>query len=51
MKLEKSKYTLRYRHQNAGQNWDTKIENLSFENVSEFKYLEKTVTNQNFFQE
>jgi hypothetical protein len=27
------------RHQNAGQNWDVKIANRSFENVSQFRYL------------
>jgi hypothetical protein len=39
------------RHQNVGQNWDIKIANRSFENVSQFKYLRTTVTNQNFIQE
>jgi hypothetical protein len=34
------------RDQNAGQNWDIKIENGSFENVSQFRYLGMTVTNQ-----
>jgi hypothetical protein len=38
-------------HQNAGQNLDIQIGNRSFENVSQFKYLETTVTNQNLFQE
>jgi hypothetical protein len=37
--------------QNAGQNWDIKIGNRSFENVSQFKCLGTTVTNQNLFQE
>jgi hypothetical protein len=39
------------RHQNVGQNRDIKIANRSFENVSQFKYLGTTVTNQNFTQE
>jgi hypothetical protein len=45
--VEKTKYMLLSRHQNVGRNWDVKIENRSFENVSQFKYLRKTVTNQN----
>jgi hypothetical protein len=39
------------RHQNAGQNWDIKIANRSFENVLQFKYLGMTVTNHNFIEE
>jgi hypothetical protein len=39
------------RHQNVVQNRDVKIANKSFENVSQFKYLEPTVTNQNLIQE
>jgi hypothetical protein len=38
-------------HQNVGQNRDTKTANKSFENVSQFKYLGTTVTNQNLIQE
>jgi hypothetical protein len=39
------------RHQNVGQNQDIKIANRSFENVSRFKYLATTATNQNLIQE
>jgi hypothetical protein len=39
------------RHQNAGKNQDIKIGNISFQNISQFKYLGTTVTNQNFIQE
>jgi hypothetical protein len=48
--VEKTTYMLS-RHQNAGQNQDIKLANKSFENVSQFKYLETTVTNQNLIQE
>jgi hypothetical protein len=49
--VEKTKYMLLSRQQNVGQNWDMKISNRSFENVSQFKYLGTTVTNQNLIQE
>jgi hypothetical protein len=39
------------RQQNVCQDWDIKIANRSFENVSQFKYLGATVTNQNFIKE
>jgi hypothetical protein len=45
--VEKTKYNLQSRHQNAVQNRDIKIANRSFENVSQFKYLGTTATNQN----
>jgi hypothetical protein len=48
--VEKIKYMLLYRHQNVGQNRDIKIANRSFGNVSQFKYLTTTVTNQNLFR-
>jgi hypothetical protein len=49
--IEKIKYMLLSRHHNVGQNRDLKIANRSFENVSQFKYLGTTVTNQNLIQE
>jgi ribosomal protein S2 len=48
--VEKTKYTLLSCQQNIGQNRDKKIANRSFENVSQFRYLGTTVTNQNFIQ-
>jgi hypothetical protein len=51
MNLEKPKFMLVSRDQNAGQNRGIKIENRSFENVSQFEYLGTTVTNQNLIQE
>jgi hypothetical protein len=41
---------LRSRHQNVGQNRDIKTVKRSFENVSQFKYLGTTVTNNNLIQ-
>jgi hypothetical protein len=38
------------RHQ-KGQNWDIKIANTLFENVSQFKYFGMTVTDQNLILE
>jgi hypothetical protein len=49
--IEKTKYMLLPHHQNAGQNRDKIIANRSFGNVSQFKYLGTTVTNQNLIQE
>jgi hypothetical protein len=49
--VEKTKYMLVSRDQNAGQNLEIKIGNRSFENMSQFKYLGTTVTNQNLIQE
>jgi hypothetical protein len=49
--VEETKYMLLSRHQNVGQNRDIKIAKKSFENVSQFKYLGTTVTNQNLIQE
>jgi hypothetical protein len=49
--VEKTKYMLLSRHQNVGQNRHIKIANRSFEHVSQFKYLETKVTNQNMILE
>jgi hypothetical protein len=49
--LEKTKYMLLSHHQNVCQSKDTKIADISFENVSKFNYLGTTVTNQNLIQE
>jgi hypothetical protein len=48
--VDKTKYMLLSHHQNVGQNRDIKIANRSFENVSQFKYLVTTVTNQNLIR-
>jgi hypothetical protein len=47
---EKIIYMLVSRDQNAGQNQEIKTGNRSFENVSQFKYLGMTVTNQNLIE-
>jgi hypothetical protein len=39
------------RHQNVGQDRKKKIAKRSFQNVSQFKYMGTTVTNQNLIQE
>jgi hypothetical protein len=49
--VEKTKYMLLTHHQNAGQNRDIKIAKRLFENVTQFKYLGTTETNQNLIQE
>jgi hypothetical protein len=40
-----------FHDRNAGQIREIKIGNRSFENVSQFKYLGTTITNQNLIQE
>jgi hypothetical protein len=49
--IEKTKYMLVSRDQNAGQTRDIKIGNSSVENMSQFRYLGTTVTNQTLIQE
>jgi hypothetical protein len=49
--VEKTKYMLASRDQNAGQNREIKIGNRSFENVSQSKYVGTTETNQNLIHE
>jgi hypothetical protein len=44
---EKTKYMIMSRYPNSGQNQNIRIANESFENVSKFKYLGATLTNQN----
>jgi len=44
---DKTKYLVMSRDQNAGQSHSMKTDNSSFERVEEFKYLGKTLTNQN----
>jgi len=39
------------RDQNAGRSHRIKTDNISFENVEEFKYVGTTITNQNSIQE
>jgi hypothetical protein len=48
---DKSKYMVMFRDQNAGRSHIIKTENSSSEKLEEFKYLETTLTNQNFIQE
>jgi hypothetical protein len=45
--IEKTKYMLLSRHQNAEQNHDTKIANRCFVNVAQFRYLCMTIINEN----
>jgi hypothetical protein len=48
--IEKTKYMLVSRDQNADQSQDIKIGNISYENVSKVKYFGTTVTNQILIQ-
>jgi hypothetical protein len=48
---EETKYMLMSRSQKTGQNYSIKMANRSFENVAKFKYLGKTLTDQNYMHE
>ena len=48
---DKTKYMAKSRDQNAGRSHNKKIQNSSLERVEEFKYLGKTLTNQNYIRE
>ena len=50
MYFDKTKYMIMSREQNAGRSHSMKIDNSSIERVEDFKYLGKTVTNQNSIQ-
>jgi hypothetical protein len=45
--VEKTKYMIMSHHPTLGQSQNISIANESFENVATFKYLGKTLTNQN----
>jgi len=48
---DKTKYMVMSRDQNAGRIHSVRIDNITFERVEEFKYLGKTLTNQNSIAE
>ena len=48
---DKTKYMVMSRDQNVGRSHNKKTDNIRFERAEEFKYLEKTLTNQNSNQE
>jgi hypothetical protein len=48
---DKTKYKVMSRNRNAGRSQNLKIDNSSIERVEEFKYLGKTLTDQNSIQE
>jgi len=49
--VDKTKYMVMSRDQNAGRSHDMTIDSRSFERVEEFKYLGTTLTNKNSIQE
>ena len=48
---DESKYMVMSREKNAGRSHNMKIENNCSERLEEFRYLDKTLTDQNSFQE
>ena len=48
--VDKTKYMIMPRDQNAGQSHSMKIDDGSFERMEEFRYLGTTLTNQNSIQ-
>jgi hypothetical protein len=48
--VDKNKYMVMFRDQNAGRSHTIKTENKSFERVEQFKYLGTTLTNENTIQ-
>jgi len=48
---DKTKYMVMSRDRNAGRNHSVRIDNSTFERVEEFKYLGRTLTNQNCIAE
>jgi hypothetical protein len=51
LNAEKIKYMLVSCHQNVGQIHDIKIADRFFEKLTQFKYLGRTITNQNLISE
>ena len=49
--VDKSKYIFKSRDQNPGQNHSVRIDNITFERVEDFKYLERTLAIQNSIRE
>ena len=49
--VDKTKYTVMSRDQNAGRNHSMRSDDNSFERVEDFKYLGTTLTHQNSIQE
>jgi hypothetical protein len=49
--VDKTKYMVMSRDQNARRSHNIKIDNSSFERAEEFKYLGRTLTNQNSVQD